>query len=261
MNTLHPTARRRIPRPLGIGLLAGLILAVAGLIYASYGAGEVASQGSRPGVPTSVTLAGTQGKNAKGDQEMRIVWTAPAAGSCAATEYFLRIYDADHSIPEQGHTPYTEYVVTKLTASTTYSIEVWAYGASCDNYSTTPGTHSNTTNSANSSNDPAPAANQPMMAGNSPGSVSVSKSGATATLSWSAPAADSDRCPHTEYTWRVNNWTPTDDTMHQDGDYLTGTTATVTGLTTGKTYIAQVWSYSERPCDLYSPVSWMEWTH
>ena len=255
-------AWNRLPRPAFIGLLAGLTVLAAGLIYAVFGVGDVASQGSTPGAPTNVRLAAVPGKNAKGDQEMRIVWNAPIAGSCAATEYFVRIHNtSDYSVPEQGDTPHTEYVATKLAASTTYDIEVWAYGASCDNYSTLPGTHSNTTNAANSSDDPAPAANQPMMAGNPPGSVSISKSGTTATLSWTAPAADSNRCPHTDYTWRVNNWMTNDETVHRDGDYLTSTSATVTGLTTGRTYIAQVWSYSELPCDRYSPVSFMEWTH
>ena len=191
---------------------------------------------------------------------MRVVWTAPAAGSCAATEYFVRIFKtSDKSIPEQGDTPNLEYVATKLEPSTGYDVEVWAYGASCDNYSTTPGTYRlPSTNSSNNANDPEPLDSQPPMAGNPPGAVTVSKSGTSATLTWSAPTADASRCPHTDYSWAVTN--RTNNSAHTKRGDTAATTATVTGLTSGDKYLIEVWSYSIRPCDRYSASSKLWWT-
>ena len=262
MSTLN-----RLPRPLLVSLMAALVLAAAGLTFALYGAGSgVSAQSEAPGTPSNVRPEGAGGKQKYGDKEMRLAWTAPAAGNCAATDYYVRIYKkSDGAIVEQGDTPNTYYVATHLQPSTRYTADVWAYGSSCANYSDIPGTFAATgsqdmTNQNNSAaNDPAPPDSQGKAASNRPGVVSMTKSGTSATLNWSAPAADATRCPHTDYSTRLNNHTTNNDSDVVDG-ITTSTSATFTGLTTGHKYYFEVWSYSTLPCDLYSPVSEMFWT-
>ena len=244
MNTMN-----RLARSVRITLLAGLVAVAAALGSAVFHVGEAFAQ-NVPGAPTGVTTQGTGGKNAYGDKEMRVVWDAPAAGNCAVTDYFVRVYKtSDQSIPEQSYTPHTAYVFTKLEPSTAYDVEVWTYSRSCNNYSTTPGTHSRSTNSTNHANDPRPADNQPRMASNPPGMVSVSKSGTSVTANWSAPTVDASRCPHTDYSLRLDNRTTTNDSDDVDVIGTTSTSQTFTGLTTGHRYLIQVWSYSDHPCD------------
>ena len=47
---------------------------------------------------------------------------------------------------------------------------------------------------------------------------------------------------------------------HGGGDGVTGTSTTVTGPTAETEYWFEVWSYSARPCDRYSPSAYDKWT-
>ena len=247
MNTLH-----RIPRPLALMLVAGLALAVAGLGYAFWNVGPVDSQSSTPNAPTGLNV------NSRGDKEADLRWTAPSAGNCATTDYFVRVQQTSGVEDEVADTPQTRYVATFLTASTDYRAEVWSYGSSCDRYSTSPAVVTFTTNASNSGSDPSAPADQPKAAPNRPGAVSLSKSGTSATLSWSAPPADAARCPHYDYYWGVDNRSTTNDSDDQQG-VTSGTSITANGLTTGHNYLFNVWSYSTHPCDISSGGSEMRW--
>ena len=247
-------ALNRLPRPAFVGLLAALVLVAAGLTYAVFGVGDVSSQGSKPNAPTGLNV------NAKGDKEADLRWTAPSASSCATTEYYVRIQTASGGVEDEvAYTTGTRYVATFLTASTSYVADVWAYGSSCRAYSTTPATVTFTTNADDSGSDPTAPAGQPKAAPNRPGAVSMTKSGTSSTINWSAPDADAARCPHTDYSWRVENRTTYKDSDDTDG-FTTGTSTTVTGLTTGHRYLFSVWSYSTHPCDVHSGGSELRWT-
>ena len=247
------TAWNRLSRPALVTCMAVLALAAAALVYAYYGAGDVSSQNSTPNAPTGLTVSAT------GDKEASLQWTAPSAGSCATTDYFVRIQRSSGGIEDEvADTSQTSYVATFLNASTGYRAEVWAYGSSCDRFSATPATVSFTTNASNSGSDPSAPVGQPKPAPNRPGAASMTKSGNSVTFSWSAPPVDTGRCPHTDYPWRVENRSTYNDSDDYGG-FTTGTSVTVTGLTTGHNYLFSVWSYSTHPCDINSGGTELRW--
>ena len=257
----------RLARPVPLAVMALMIAVVAALGFAVFDAVNLSAQGqSTPGAPTNVRPAGAGAETKYGNNEMRLAWSAPAAGSCAATLYYVRVYKkSDGSIVEQGDTPNTYYVATHLQPSTSYTANVWSYGSTCNEYSDLPGHFAaasslDRTNSTNNSNDPAPPANQGKAASNPPGTVTMSKNGSSATLSWTAPTADATRCAHTDYSYRLNNHTTHDNDDDIDG-ITTSSSQTFTGLTTGTKYYFELWSYSTHPCDLHSPTSDIFWTH
>ena len=255
-----------LPRPVLVSLAAVLIAVLVTTGYVALKAGDASAQSNLPNKATGLKTEGTQGKNAIGNNEARIVWTKPADGNCAVTEYYLRFYldEADSGFTtgqglELTYTTQTAYVATHLRPGKWHRVEVWTYGASCDNYSAEPVKLRFRTNASNNSNDPVAAANQPKPAPNSPGTVTMTKSGTSATVNWSAPAADASRCSLTDYSYRLNNHTTHNVADDVDG-IATSTTASFTGLTVGHKYYFEVWSYSTHPCDVHSSVSDLFWS-
>ncbi|WP_419842604.1 fibronectin type III domain-containing protein [Candidatus Poriferisodalis sp.] len=188
--------------------------------------------------PTNVTVTA-------GDVEATISWTLGTSVACPLTHQWVRVTNATTSeavaeSEDLGNTT-TSWFVDELTAGTTYDVYIWGHqGGSCG-YSAA-GRAKFTTAASTSGSDPtAPSGNKRRKPRNV-GSLAVTDSGTTATVTWNAPASgNGKRCsPLTEYNWRLRNMTTKTSTYlvnnigHQT--VQSSTTANLTGLTAGNKY-------------------------
>jgi hypothetical protein len=169
---------------------------------------------SVPAAPTGVTATAT-GTSAT------VTWTAPAPGTSPITSYTVTPYIGTVAQPATtiaGAPPATSATITGLTNGATYTFTVSATNAVGTGPASTP------SNAVTPSVPTAPAA---------PTEVTATPGNASATVSWSAPAADGS--PITSYTV-----TPYIGTVAQPATTIAGappaTSATITGLTNGSTY-------------------------
>ncbi len=216
---------------------------------------DAAGQTTLPGKPTGTN------PNAMsiGDTEVKLAWTAPGTGACAATEYFVRV-DKKNTYPGtvfQSFTARTDYTITQnLEASTEYNAEVWSYGSSCDDYSELPLYLAFTTAATSSSSDPTPPSGQEKPAPNAPVNLSGSVSGTTATFNWSH-ATNTNRCQHTFYRYAFQN--NTDDTyvyadiLDSNGEADPMADSLELTVVSGKEYTLYLFSYSHNEtCNMES---------
>ncbi len=169
---------------------------------------------SAPAAPTGVTATATQGS-------ATVTWTAPSPGTSPITSYTVTPYigtTAQTPTTVTGSTPPTSATINGLTNGTTYTFTVTATNA------VGTGPASQASNPVTPSAPTAPAA---------PTSVSAMPGNASATVAWTAPAADGS--PITSYTV-----TPYIGTTAQTPTTITGsppaTSVTVTGLQNGIAY-------------------------
>jgi hypothetical protein len=167
-----------------------------------------------PSAPTGVTATASQGS-------ATVTWTAPAAGTSPITGYTVTPYIGSTAQPTTtitGSPPATSTTITGLTNGVSYTFRVSATSA------VGTGPASEPSNAVTPSAPTAPAA---------PTGVSATPGNASATVTWSAPAAVGR--PITSYTI-----TPYIGTEARPATTITGsppaTSATITGLTNGVTY-------------------------
>jgi hypothetical protein len=167
-----------------------------------------------PAAPTGVSATATAGS-------ATVTWTAPAPGTSPITSYTITPYIgtvAQTPTTITGSPPATSTTITGLTNGTTYTFKVTATNA------VGTGSASAASNPVTPSAPTAPAA---------PTGVSATPGSASATVSWTAPAADGS--PITSYTI-----TPYIGTTAQPASTITGsppaTSTTITGLMNGTTY-------------------------
>ena len=169
---------------------------------------------SAPAAPTGVSATAT-GTSAT------VTWTAPASGTSPIASYTVTPYIGTVAQPATtvtGSPPATSATIAGLTNGTTYTFTVSATNA------VGTGPASSPSNPVTPSVATAPAA---------PAAPSATPGNASATVSWSAPAADGS--PIVSYTV-----TPYIGTVAQPATTVTGsppaTSATIAGLTNGTTY-------------------------
>jgi Domain of unknown function (DUF1929)/Fibronectin type III domain/Glyoxal oxidase N-terminus len=167
-----------------------------------------------PAAPTGVSATATAGS-------ATVTWTAPSPGTSPITSYTITPYIgtvAQTPTTITGSPPATSTTITGLTNGTTYTFTVTATNA------VGPGPASAASNPVTPSAPTAPAA---------PSAVTATPGNASATVSWTAPAADGS--PITSY-----KITPYIGTTAQPASTITGsppvTSTTITGLTNGTTY-------------------------
>ena len=168
-----------------------------------------------PGVPTSVALT-------PGNTQVSMSWAAPADdGHSTITDYSIQYKSGSSWIPFiDGVNTNTSVIITGLTNGTLYSFRVAAVnaigaGAYTSTSTTTPAT--------------IPGA---------PTSLSASRLGTSATLTWSAPGSDGGSAV-TDYLVSYKLSTDASWVTFSDG-VSASTGATITGLTNGADYDFQV---------------------
>lgn len=172
---------------------------------------------TEPGVPTGLTLV-------PGSGQISLSWTAPVdTGYTSLTDYSIQ-YKASTSsswIPFiDGVSTGTTAIITGLTNGTTYNVRVAAVN------SVGTGAYTATSSAV------------PATIPGAPTSLSATKSGTSATLTWTAPASTGGSAI-TDY--RVEYKLSTDATWTTFTDSVTSTTgATVTGLNSADAYDFQV---------------------
>jgi hypothetical protein len=171
-----------------------------------------------PAAPTGVSATAAQGS-------ATVTWTAPSPGSSPITSYTITPYIGSTAQPTStitGSPPATSATITGLTNGTTYTFKVSATNA------IGTGPSSEASNAVTPSGPTAPGA---------PTGLAATPGNASATVTWSAPAANGS--PITGYTI-----TPYIGSTAQPTSTITGsppaTNATITGLTNGTTYTFKV---------------------
>ena len=220
---------------IGLPRQAMVALAVLGIIAAGIflASGPLAAQvQTLPDAPESIAVTG-------GATTAEVSWTAPAnTGNCAIAEYFLRVYNRqDYSDTVDAFTASTQYTVSGLNADTDYAVEIYSYSAECDDYSIARAQSSFTTTQTALPSDPTPPSGQPLQSPEAPESISVAPGSTDATVSWTAPA-NTGRCAILDYAILVDNLT--DSSVADTEDYITGTSFTASGLTSGQNYVAYI---------------------
>ncbi len=207
-----------------------------------------------PNAPTGFTISSIT------DTTATLSWTKGAAGKCPTKNYDVAVMLASNLkvVWVRDEFKKTTVNVTGLSAGTGYRVQLLAYGNKCGQYSA--GVEREfTTATATATNTPTP---EPTTTGNPnepTGFAAGSITETGAALSWTAGAAGD--CTTTEYSVRVAHapwagegsalggsmvrtvWGPQD---------VTGTSATVTGLSRATIYVAEIFAYGES-CDNYSP--------
>lgn len=218
--------------------------------------GVASAAAQQPNAPGAVTASPV------GDTEVTVSWTTPAPsgepigegdyeGGCDTTDYFVRVRNLNvYEDVAEVFVVGTSYTMGVLTGSNTYEAAVWTYSAQCDDYSASPATVTFTTGSASGDGDPVPDTT-PLLSPRAATDVTVTVSGTQAGISWTAPVDSSNHCDVLDYSVQLHNVSDgsADDIIK---DYITGTSATVDGVTAGDTYRVFVWAYSEE-CDAWSP--------
>ncbi len=167
-----------------------LLLVIAGLLAggAWLGAGSADAQdgGPRPAAPTNLAVA-------PGATEATLTWSPGTGSDCATTRYNVSLY---HS--KDGYVTYKEVApsgdktssrFTNLSPSTGYSLEVYAFGASCGKYSSSPGTIKFTTLASSEPTEdestPTPTATPTLTRPATPTNLHVVPGATEATFTWS----------------------------------------------------------------------------
>ena len=185
-----------------------------------------------PGSPTSVV--GTAG-----DAQVALVWSAPNSnGGASITDYVIQ-YSSDSgstwSTFTDGTSSTTATTVTGLTNGTSYVFKVAAV------------------NSAGTSSYSSASASVVVGAPGEPTSVVGTSGNAQVSLVWSAPTS-SGGSPITDYLVQFSSNSGSTWSTFADGT-STSTTATVTGLTNGTSYVFKVASVNSAGTSAYSSVS------
>ncbi len=169
---------------------------------------------SAPAAPTAVTATAAQGS-------ATVTWTAPSPGTSPITSYTVTPYIGTVAQPATtvaGSPPATSVTISGLTNGTTYTFTVTATNA------VGTGPPSAASNSVTPSGPTGPSA---------PTALTATPGNASATVSWTAPAANGS--PITSYTV-----TPYIGTVAQPATTVAGsppaTSVTISGLTNGTTY-------------------------
>ncbi|WP_419918845.1 fibronectin type III domain-containing protein [Candidatus Poriferisocius sp.] len=234
-------------------LAAGLI--AAGLAYTA--TTPAAAQLQTPPPVTNVTATA-------GDTEVTISWQYEQSQSCSAQGFFVRFKeetDADEgevAVTGQLGSSTRSYAMGGLTPNTSYQVEVYAadHGSACKVYSAAAKVKV-TTNASNSGSDPDAGNEAVRRTPRRVRNLTVSDSGTSATLTWAAPATPryGGQCGHDGiYAVRLYNRTTGEEVKNNTYNPSAGSDTgmayqgtalmvTVTGLTAGAKYKANVYAH------------------
>ena len=260
-----------------IGVLA------AALVFA-WGGRASADDPPKPGPVTDVTVERI------GTTRATVSFRPPPAGECPVTHIYHLYYFGDppsgwnfilplyrHGAPHNGiqagiitYTGFKTYTHVRLTRNTEYRWEISTVSEKCGGFSnrSTPVSITFKTLAAEPTPTPTPTpVPVPENPPKPPKKLAVSGSGNSATISWTAPNQNNKkRCAISEYAVYVGNRTdPVTGGFSSKRWFVSGTSATVSGLTSGHKYGVYVASYSEE-CSKhserrYSPVVKKVYTH
>lgn len=200
------------------GLTNGTSYAFAVSAVNAYGQGpqSVASApvtpSTIPGAPTSVVATG-------GNAQAVVSWTAPASnGGSAITSYTISVYNGATLAATLTGVSASPATITGLTNGQTYTFQVAAVNANGT------GPQSAASNAVTLATIPG-----------APTAVTATAGNGQATVSWTAPASNGGS-PITSYTVSVYNGA----TLVATVTGVSGSPATITGLTNGQTYTFKV---------------------
>ncbi len=231
-------------RAWGLLVVAGLVAGVVGLASLPNSA---EGQANTVNPPTGLTFSSTT------DSTTVFSWTAGAKGKCPSTYYNIDVMlDGTYNVAwERNRLKKTTVTVTGLSAGVAYRAYIRAYSNKCNRWSTEPSAPFTTTTAAATTTatatptaTPEPAAAKP----NPPTGLTVSSTtDSTAVLSWKAGAKGN--CPTTQYNIDVLIFGT--NTIIWERDRVKKKTVTVTGLSAGTKYQAEVLAYGNS-CDSYA---------
>ncbi len=233
-------ARRRLP-VWGLLVVAGVVVGLVGLASLSNTAGGQTSLPA-PNTPTNFAASNVS------DNGATLTWTASVDGDCPTTSYDLTAEDPSQEVDwtKDGVTG-TTATVTGLTPGTRYRASILAHSLSCNAYSDAYAYVTFiTTGTAPTTPVPTPGGGSVTTPNIPTNFAADSITTAGATLTWTAGAAGD--CATTSYDLTVGDPEGNDD-WTKDG--VTGTTATVTGLTPGTSYRASILAFGSS-CDEYA---------
>ncbi len=257
--------RTGMPRTFGslaaIGLAAGSTLLLAAALLGSlfalgvFFAGGADAQSGSPSPPTNLmVVVNSEGTGAT------FTWQSGGSGtggSCPSTKYSSNIGEASNYVatrrsPSDVTTPHT---LTGLTSGVEYRLGVQSYSDACGSWSgwaliyftATPGVSFPTNTPTNTPEGTPPA--EPSPPTNL--KVVVNSQGTGATVTWqSGGSGVGGNCPTTEYS--IEAYIPDGPDAEEDNSIDDVTSPyTLTGLTSGTTYVVDLQAFGES-CDAWS---------
>lgn len=221
--------------------------ALALLLIGVFAALPVLAQ--RPPAPTNLSATATSASS------MTITWTViPTSGCTGDVDYYVRATNSNgHRVDNFTAVDANSQDFAGLQLGT-YSINVWSYCWSDDDYSEEPATTSVT---ITSSTQQEPTVPDDSLGTANPSNLSATASGGVVTATWTSVAgqtAPSGYCDVTDYTVRLK---ASDGSDADYDEFITAGTWTSNTVTTSASYEVHVAAYSSE-CDDWS--SWASYS-
>ena len=257
--------------------LALIAVFVATLVFGLGGRLALAQTPPVPGPVTDVRV------DEVGTTRVTLSWKPPAAGECPVTNYYVEMHEPsgtfNSTVSHYTHGSRKTLTFFELSKNAEHRYEIYATSKNCAcpsngwrahrphcaNYGAWSTPVSITFRTlAEEPVPPKPVEPPPVSKKRPkrPTNLAVSGNGDSMTISWTAPENSEKRCALSSYSMYIQNRTDplTSDFVPVKRHNISGTSANVSGLTSGHKYGVYVASYSTE-CKKYSAVAKTTYTH